>query len=86
MLRSRYDFDTIWRADNDTRFTSRTSLLIDDRELSRLTLANRLTRHTHRLGHLLWDMTSSCVRLAAALSTDFGEDLMSDLLIIDLPF
>lgn len=85
MLRSRYDFDTIWRADDNTRFTSRTSLLIDYRELSRLTLANRLTWHTHSLGHLRWDLTSSCVHSAAALSTDFGEDLMSDLLIVDLP-
>src|SRR5215216_5610554 len=58
MLRSRDDFDTIWRADNDTRFTPRTSLLINHRELPRFTLANRLSRHTHNLGHLLWDMTS----------------------------
>ena len=86
MLWSRYDFNTIGRADDNARFTPRTSLLIDHRQLSRFTFANRLIGHTHDLGHLLWETTSSDLDSAVALGTDFSEDFMADLLIVYLPF
>jgi hypothetical protein len=66
VIRSRHHFDAIRWADDNTGFTSRTSLLIDDCSCA--------------------EMISGSIHLAAALRSDLGENLMTNLLIINLPF